>query len=104
MLWRSLSFIVLRLIGGHATKRGLSKELDCILVACARSGHTLDFITGRGSTSKTQLEPHLKFTLHHDALLVSDGHRGYKAFCDIKRITYESIILSKGQRIIIFKM
>jgi len=85
--------------GGHATKRGLSKEQVCILVARDRSGHTLDFITGRGPVSKIQLETHLKFTLDHDALLVSDGHRAYKAFCDAEGITHETVNLSKGQRI-----
>jgi len=86
--------------GGHATKRGLSKEQICILVARDRSGHTLDFITGRGPVSKTQLKPHLKFTLDQDALLVSDGHRAYKAFCNAEGITHETVKLSKGQRIV----
>ena len=30
--------------GGRATKRGLSKEQICILIARDRSGHTLDFM------------------------------------------------------------
>ncbi len=85
--------------GGHATKRGLSKEQVCILVARDRSGHTLDFITGRGPVSKVQLETHLKFTLDHDALLVSDGHKAYKAFCNAEGITHETVNLSKGQRV-----
>lgn len=85
--------------GGRATKRGLSKEQVCILVARDRSGNTLDFVTGRGPVSKTQLESHLKFTLDHDALLVSDGHKAYKAFCHAEGITHEAVNLSKGQRV-----
>ena len=41
----------------------------------------------------------MKFTLDHDALLVSDGHRAYKAFAHAEGITYETVNLSKGQRV-----
>jgi len=86
--------------GGNATKRGLSKEQVCILIARDRSGHTLDFVTGKGPVSKTQLETHLKFVLDHDALLVSDENRAYKAFCHTEGISHEAVNLSKGQRVI----
>ncbi|MCD6476145.1 MAG: IS1595 family transposase [Anaerolineaceae bacterium] len=86
--------------GGSATKRGLSKEQVCILIARDRSGHTLDFVTGKGPVSKTQLETHLKFVLDHEALLVSDGNRAYKAFCHTEGISHEAVNLSKGRRVI----
>jgi len=35
--------------GGRAHKRGISGELDCILVARDRSGLTIDAVVGRGS-------------------------------------------------------
>ena len=45
--------------GGSAKRRGISRELDCILVARDRSGQTLDAVTGRGALSKAQLKRHL---------------------------------------------
>ena len=35
--------------GGRAAKRGISSELDCILVARDREGRTVDAVTGRGA-------------------------------------------------------
>ena len=35
--------------GGSAKRRGISRELDCILVARDRSGQTLDAVTGHGA-------------------------------------------------------
>jgi transposase-like protein len=42
--------------GGVATKRGINKEHDCLLVARDRSGQTLDFHTGRGQVTVAQLQ------------------------------------------------
>lgn len=86
--------------GGRATKRGLSKQQVCILIARDRSGHTLDFLTGRGPVRKSQLDTHLKPVLDHDALLISDGNPAYKAFCQPEGISHEMVNLSKGQRVI----
>jgi transposase-like protein len=85
--------------GGCATKRGLSNEQVCILIARDRSGHTLDFLTGRGSVSKSQLDTHLKSVLDDDTLLISDGNPAYSAFCQAVGITHEMVNLSKGQRV-----
>lgn len=85
--------------GGRATKRGLSNEQVCILTARDRSGHTLDFLTGRGSVSKSQLDTHLKPVLDDDTLLISDGNPAYSAFCQAVGISHEMVNLSKGQRV-----
>ena len=45
--------------GGKAARRGISRELDCILVARDRSGQTTDAVTGRGALTVPQLERHL---------------------------------------------
>ena len=45
--------------GGRAKRRGISRELDCILVARDRSGQTIDAVTGRGALTAAQLTRHL---------------------------------------------
>jgi transposase-like protein len=59
--------------GGRASKRGISKEQVCILVARDRSGNTVDFVTGRGPVTVAQLKEHLRPVLAPDALLVTDA-------------------------------
>lgn len=63
--------------GGSATKRGISREQICVVVARDRSGRTLDFVTGTGPVSKAQLQQHLAPVLENDTLLLcsSCGHQ-----------------------------
>ena len=49
--------------GGRAALRGISRHLDCILVARDRSGQTIDAVTGRGALKVTQLIKHLLFCI-----------------------------------------
>ena len=42
--------------GGTATKRGISNEQVCILIARDRSKQTVDFVTGNGPISKVILK------------------------------------------------
>jgi hypothetical protein len=41
--------------GGRASRRGLSHEYDCILVARDRTGRTVDFVTGRAPLNYPRL-------------------------------------------------
>src|SRR5699024_4243101 len=56
--------------GGKARRRGISAELDCILVARDRNRQTCDFVTGRGPVTAEQLARHLLPVLAMDVLLV----------------------------------
>lgn len=85
--------------GGCATKRGISNEQVCILVARDRSKQTVDFVTGNGPISKTVLDTYLKPVLDMDALLVSDGNPTYGAFCKAEKISHEVVNISQGQRV-----
>ena len=85
--------------GGSASKRGLSKEQVCILVARDRAGCTVDFVTGKGPVGAASLKSSLKPILDADVLLVSDGHAAYKTFCQSEGISHEIINLSKGERV-----
>ena len=85
--------------GGAAKKRGISRELDCILVARDRSGQTVDAVTGRGALTARQLEHHLLPKLDPQALLVSDANAAYRAFARKHRVTHQAVNLRAGQRV-----
>jgi hypothetical protein len=84
--------------GGRAAKRGMSSELDCILVARDREGRTIDAVTGRGALTAAQLERDLLPRLDRQALLVSDSHAAYRAFARKHRIAHETVNLRAGVR------
>ena len=77
--------------GGVAKKRGISNELDCLLVARDRSGQTLDFHTGRGQVTVAQLHACLKPVLPADVLLISDSARSYRYFAEQAGIMHETV-------------
>ena len=85
--------------GGAARKRGISNELDCILVARDRSGGTLDAVVGRGALKATQLEQHLLPKLDRQALLVSDANAAYRSFSRRNGIAHECVNLRAGVRV-----
>lgn len=84
--------------GGSATKRGLSTEQICVLIARDRTGQTLDFVTGKGPVSKAQLRQCLPPVLDRDVLLVSDANASYRYFAKEAGISHESVNLSAGAR------
>ena len=85
--------------GGHASKRGISGELDCILVARDRHGQTIDAVTGRGALTKAQLERDLLPKLDLHALLVTDANAAYRAFSRQHGIAHETVNLRAGVRV-----
>jgi len=85
--------------GGRASKRGISRELDCILVARDRGGQTIDAVVGRGALTAAQLERHLLPRLDRQVLLVSDSHAAYRAFARKHGIAHEAVNLHAGQRV-----
>lgn len=84
--------------GGAASKRGLSGEQVCVLIARDRTGQTLDFVTGKGPVSKAQLRQSLPPVLDEDVLLVSDANASYRYFAQEAGISHESVNLSAGVR------
>jgi hypothetical protein len=85
--------------GGSATKRGISGEQVCVLVARDRMGQTMDFVTGKGPVTKVQLRDSLLPILDKDSLLVSDGNPAYQYFAQETTITHKAINLSAGVRV-----
>lgn len=84
--------------GGKATKRGISSEQMCILVARDRSGQTLDAVTGKGALTKEHLRQHLGDRLQDDVLLVTDNHAAYPAFARELGISHAAVNPSAGVR------
>ena len=85
--------------GGKATRRGISRELDCILVARDRNGQTIDAITGRGALTTSKLAQHLLPKLHPQALLVTDANAAYRAFARKHGVAHQAVNLSVGERV-----
>jgi transposase-like protein len=85
--------------GGHARQRGISNEQVCILVARDRTGQTLDFVTGKGALTKAQLHHCLLPMIDKDVLLVTDGHRAYRAFAREAGISHRAVNLRAGIRV-----
>src|ERR1700712_5002587 len=84
--------------GGVAKRRGISRELDCILVVRDRTTQTLDFVTGRGPVTKAQLMTCLPPVLPLDILLISDAAAAYKAFALEAGIMHTAVNLRAGVR------
>jgi transposase-like protein len=84
--------------GGVARRRGINREHDCLLVARDRNGRTLDFHTGRGPVTATQLLACLRPVLAADVLLVSDAAAAYRMFAARARISHEAVNATAGVR------
>ena len=85
--------------GGRANKRGISRELDCVLVARDRGGQIVDAVVGRGALTAAQLERHLLPRLDRQVLLVSDAHGAYRSFARKHGIAHEAVNLRAGVRV-----
>ena len=82
--------------GGVASKRGISSEHVCILVARDRTGSTADFVTGRAPLTRAQLDHHLAPVLGPGCVLVTDGHRAYPGFARRCGIEHHAMNVSAG--------
>ena len=85
--------------GGVASRRGISREHDCVLVARDREGRTFDFVPGRGAVTAAQLHQHLLPLLDASVLLVTDSHGAYRVFASEAGITHEAVNLRRGERV-----
>ena len=85
--------------GGTATKRGISDEQICVLVARDRTGQTFDFVTGLGPVTKRQLHQHLPPVPNKDVLLVSESNAAYRYFARETGISHQAVKLRAGERV-----
>ncbi|MDL2356645.1 MAG: IS1595 family transposase [Pseudomonadota bacterium] len=85
--------------GGVASRRGISREHMCILVARDRTGRTVDFVTGRAPLTRAQLHRCLPTVVAPDIVLVTDGHPAYPWFAREAGIVHRAVNLSAGVRV-----
>ncbi|GGB87899.1 IS1595 family transposase [Pseudoduganella buxea] len=86
--------------GGHAEKRGIGGELDCILVARDRQGRVCDFVPGRGPVTAAQLQQHLLPVLDKAVLLATDAATAYRDFAKDHGIAHRAVNLRQGERVL----
>jgi transposase-like protein len=82
--------------GGVALHRGIGQAHDCLLVVCDRAGAALDFHTGRGPVTTTQLASTLGSVMTADTLLISDGAASYRRFAQQAGIRHEWVNVHAG--------
>lgn len=84
--------------GGKATKRGISKEQDCVFIARDRNGYTMSILmkTFNSDELKKILQPRVA----SDNILCSDGLKVYKALSKKCKIAHKSLNIKAKIRVI----
>lgn len=82
--------------GGVATKRGISKEQVCVLVAQDRNGQVISQMAGKGRIKSTDIDKVLGAFIDTSALLCSDAATNYKKLAEDKGLQHEMVNLRKG--------
>lgn len=92
---RKLSLIKNLVWGGVVTKRGISKEQNCVLVAQDRNGQVISQMAGNGRIRSTDLERVLGEHIDTSVLLCSDTATNYKKFAKDKDLQHEMVNIRK---------
>lgn len=82
--------------GGAATKRGISNEQICVLVAQDRNGQVISEMAGTGRIKSTEIDRVLGQFIDNNALLCSDNATNYKKFAAEKGLKHEIVNIRKG--------
>lgn len=77
--------------GGSASKRGISKEQICVLVAHDRNGQILSEVAGKGRITALEIDAVLGDYLDKSSLLCTDTATNYKKFAAMKGLKHEAI-------------
>ncbi|WP_047155301.1 IS1595 family transposase [Aneurinibacillus tyrosinisolvens] len=82
--------------GGKATKRGISNEQICVVVAQDRNGVILSKMAGRGRVTAKAIDEVMGSYIDPSALLCSDSATNYKTFAKSKGLEHEAVNIRKG--------
>lgn len=82
--------------GGVATKRGISNEQICVLVAQDRNGQVISEMAGTERIKSTEIDRVLGQFIDNNALLCSDNATNYKKFAAEKGLKHEIVNIRKG--------
>lgn len=77
--------------GGSASKRGISKEQICVVVAHDRNGQILSEVAGKGRITALEIDAVLGDYLDSSVLLCTDTATHYKKFAVMKVLKHETI-------------
>ena len=83
--------------GGSASKRGISKEQICVVVAHDRNGQILSEVAGKGRIIALEIDTVLGDYLDDSALLCTDTATNYKKFAAMKGLKQEAINARKKE-------
>ena len=83
--------------GGSASKRGISKEQICVVVAHDRNGQILSEVAGKGRITALEIDTVLGDYLDDTALLCTDTASNYKKFAAMKGLKHEAINARKKE-------
>lgn len=86
--------------GGKASKRGLSSEQVCIVVAMDREGHIVNKTAGRGRITANEIDKAIGSHLSNDVILCTDHATNYKNFAVKKGLEHKTLNASKKQRVV----
>jgi transposase-like protein len=86
--------------GGKSKKRGISSDQVCVVVARDRNEHTLSEVATFGRPSADDIDMLLGSRLSRESILLTDKHPSFRCFAKNKGLSYRSLDLSKGRRVI----
>jgi transposase-like protein len=86
--------------GGTSTKRGLSKDQVCIVVAMDREGHIVNKTAGRGKISATAIDDVIGKQIDNNSILCTDSSTNYKSFALNNHLEHKTLNGSKKQHVV----
>ena len=84
--------------GSDKGKRGISHDQLCVLVACDRSAHDFEAVTGTAAVKGTWLDIHMKGMISSDSVMVTDGLGSYVHFAKKESLTHVIVKDERGKR------
>lgn len=86
--------------GGTSSKRGLSKDQVCIVVAMDREGHIVNKTAGRGEITAAAIDKAIGQQIDESSILCTDSATNYKAFALRKQLEHKTLNGSKKQYVV----
>lgn len=88
---RNISHRKSRKRGGSASKRGISKEQVCVLVAHDRNGTLLSKMAGYGRITANEIDEVMGHLLGDSPSLCTDEATNYKRFAELKGLEHHTV-------------
>jgi transposase-like protein len=86
--------------GGTSSKRGLSQDQVCIVVAMDREGHIVNKTAGRGRITAAAIDEAIGQQIDDHSILCTDSATNYRAFALNKHLEHKTLNGSKKQYVV----